>query len=80
MASQAMLISGGNNLSQIKNCLDAAHHFLLSKEQATAIFEMQKQVIENHWDAVCDEAELNEIDKKLLWGRQFLNPFVLGRL
>ena len=74
-ASQAMLIAGNNNLSQIKTCLETAHHFFLSEEDALAIFEKQKQVIETHWDAVCDEAQLREVDKKMLWGRQFLNPF-----
>lgn len=76
-ASQAMLISGNKNLSQIKNCFEAAHNFLLSEEQARAIFKAQKQIIEAHWEAVCLEAKLSEIDKKLLWGRQFLNPFAL---
>jgi len=31
--------------------------------------------IEQNWDAVCAKAELNEGDKKLLWKRQFLNPY-----
>jgi serine/threonine-protein kinase HipA len=74
-ASQAMLIAGNNNLSQIKTCLETAHHFFLSKEDALAIFEKQKQMIETHWNSVCDEAHLREVDKKMLWGRQFLNPF-----
>ena len=33
-ASQAMLIVGNNNLSQLKTCLDTARNFLLSKEEA----------------------------------------------
>jgi len=75
IASQAMLISGNNNLSQLKNCLETAHHFLLSEEDARVIIEKQKAVIENHWDSVCNEAQLSEVDRKLLWGRQFLNPY-----
>jgi serine/threonine-protein kinase HipA len=74
-ASQAMLISGNNNLSQLKSCLETAHNFLLSKIQARAIFEKMISAIKRHWDGVCEEAELSEVDKKLLWGRQFLNPF-----
>lgn len=74
-ASQAMLISGNNNLSQLKSCLATAHNFLLSEVQARAIFEKIISAIKQHWDGVCEEAELNEVDKKLLWGRQFLNPF-----
>lgn len=74
-ASQAMLISGGNRMSTISSCLDTAHNFLLSKDDALAIFEKQKETIEKNWDTACDEAELSEIDRKLLQGRQFLNPF-----
>ena len=74
-ASQAMLISGTNNLSQLKSCLETAHNFLLSEAQAQTIFEKMISAIKRHWDDVCEEAELSEVDKKLLWRRQFLNPF-----
>jgi serine/threonine-protein kinase HipA len=74
-ASQAMLIYGNNNLSQIKTCLETAHNFLLSEEEAREIFGNLAAAIEQHWDAVCEDAELNEVDKKLLWRRQFLNPY-----
>jgi len=74
-ASQAMLIAGKNNLSQLKSCLEAAHHFLLSQEEAHSIFEIQETVIQENWDMVCNEAQLSEVDKRLLWRRQFLNPF-----
>jgi len=74
-ASQAMRISGNNNLSQIKTCLATAHNFLLSKDEAIAIFAHQKNSIEQYWDEVCDEANLSKVDKNLFWGRQFLNPF-----
>jgi serine/threonine-protein kinase HipA len=74
-ASQAMLISGGNNLSQLKTCLETAHNFLLSEEEARDTFGNLTAAIEQHWEAVCEEAELNEVDKRLLWKRQFLNPY-----
>ena len=74
-ASQAMLIAGNNRMSKLSNCIDTAHNFLLSKDEALAIFETQKDIIEKNWMTVCDEAALNEIDRKLLWGRQFLNSF-----
>lgn len=74
-ASQAMLISGNNNLSQLKTCLEAANHFLLSHSDARTVFGQLTENIEQHWDAVCEEAELSEVDKKLFWGRQFLNPY-----
>ncbi len=74
-ASQAMLIHGNDNLSQLKTCLETAHNFLLSEKNARIIFEKQKEIIETNWDKVCDEAQLNEIDRKLFWERQFLNPY-----
>ncbi len=79
-ATQAMLISGNNHFSNIATCLETAHNFLLSKDEAMAIFTRQKEVIEQNWNAVCDEARLSEIDKKLLWGRQFFNPFAFEGL
>lgn len=74
-ASQAMLISGNNNMSQLKSCLEAANHFLLSEDDARAIFDHLTESIEKQWDSVCEEAELSEVDRKLFWGRQFLNPY-----
>ncbi|KFI21398.1 type II toxin-antitoxin system HipA family toxin [Nitrosococcus oceani] len=79
-ASQAMLIAGNNNLSQLKTCLETAHNFLLSAEDAQAIFGNLTAAIEQHWDAVCEEAELNEVDKRFLWGRQFLNRYATMNL
>lgn len=75
--SQAMLISGENRLSQLKTCLAAAGNFLLSEDDAKSIFDRQRKTIEAHWDEVCLEAELSEVDKNLFWKRQFLNPFAL---
>lgn len=75
-ASQAMLISGDNNLSQLKSCLVAAPNFQLSEDKAKAIIDRQHEAIETNWDAVCDEANLTQIDRKLFWKRQFLNPSI----
>lgn len=75
-ASQSMLISGDNRSSKLSTCLETAHNFLLSEDDAKNIFEAQKEIINNKWDEICDEAELNETDKALLWGRQFLNPYM----
>ncbi|MDC9728974.1 MAG: HipA domain-containing protein, partial [Methyloprofundus sp.] len=74
-ATQAMLIKGNNNFSRMESCIEAAGTFLLSTEEAINIIENQKNTITQYWDEVCDAAELTEIDKKLLWNRQFLNPY-----
>ncbi len=79
-ASQAMLISGDNRMSRISACLDAVHHFLLSRAEALAIVEGQLSCIIENWVAVCNEAELSETDRNLLWGRQFLNSYAFEDL
>lgn len=77
-ASQAMLISGNNRMSQLSVCLETAHNFLISQDEAKDIFEHQKQIITRHWQDVCEEARLSEVDKRLMWHRQFLNPYSIG--
>lgn len=62
-------------MSQLKSCLEAANHFLLSEDDARAIPNHLTESIEKHWDSVCEEAELSEVDRRLFWGRQFLNPY-----
>ena len=76
-STQAMKIIGNNGYSQLKTCLMAAHHFLLSEKEAIEIFNTFQENIRNHWDSVCDEASLTEVDKSFFWGRQFLNSFSL---
>lgn len=74
-ASQAMLIHGGDRSSHLSTCIAAASSFLLAREEAIAIINHQVNVIENEWQAICDEASLSEVDRALFWRRQFLNPF-----
>jgi len=79
-ASQAMLISGTNRLSRLESCLTAAKHFLLDGYEAKEIITTQIRIMRERWDAVCDEAELSDTDRRLLWGRQFFNPFAFEGL
>lgn len=76
-ATQAMLITGQNRFSQLTVCLAAAAHFLLQEDRARLIINTQLETIRAQWEAVCDAAKLNAVDRALLWGRQFLNPFAL---
>ena len=47
-----MLISGDNNLSQLKTCLETAHNFLLSETVAREIFGNLIAAIEQYWENV----------------------------
>jgi len=69
-----MLIVGNNRYSQLKTCLAAAHHYLLSNDEAVVIVDKVETAIRENWDRVCEEAELSPVDKELMWQRQFLNP------
>ena len=75
-ASQAMLIAGGQRQSQLACCTEAAAIFMLSRTEASIIIKQLQESIESNWLRVCDEAGLQTIDRKLLWGRQFMNPYI----
>lgn len=79
-ASQAMLIHGDDNMSRVSTCLAVTEAFQLSRSKAIALVEAQLRSIWTHWDEVCAEGELSRVDRNLLWGRQFLNPFAFGDL
>lgn len=74
-ATQAMLIVGNERFSRIETCLKAAPLFLLSDDDAIALAQHQIETIRDNWNPICTEAQLSEIDRNLMWGRQFLNPF-----
>lgn len=79
-ASQAMLITGAERLSRISACLHAARHFLLSRDEAIDLVGRQVRAIVEHWSGTCDDADLGAVDRTLLRGRQFLNPFAFDDL
>ncbi len=77
-ASQAMLIMGTNNMSRLEVCVAAASRFLLSPEEGRAIIARLIASIQANWDAVCEEAQLSQVDKAMLKERQFLNPYAFS--
>lgn len=79
-ATQAMLIEGNNRMSRIASCLAAAHHFLLSEQEALALVRDQLECVGSNWMRVCDEAAFSPADRNLFWGRQFLNPYAFTAL
>lgn len=79
-ASQGMLVNEADRRSQLAVAINAAHHFLLHRDDAVAVVRHQVQVIRERWDDVCREAELTEVDRNLMWRRQFLNPYAFEGL
>lgn len=75
-ATQAMLISGENRMSNLAVCLSAAAKFLLSEQEAVELITHCIRAVRENWEAICKEASLSEVDRRFLWGRAFLNPFI----
>jgi serine/threonine-protein kinase HipA len=74
-ASQAMNIHEENKLGQLGNCLAARDFFQLSTEAAEEIIRSQVAAIREYFPAICQDAQLSEVDRRLFWRRQFLNPY-----
>lgn len=47
---------------------------------AVALLRRQIAAITTHWTALCDEARLTHINRRLLATRQFFNPFAFEGL
>jgi serine/threonine-protein kinase HipA len=76
-AVQAMEIAPNFRFSQLRGCVDAAHIYHLSRDEATAIIDDQLDVINAHWSDAADAARLAEVERRRLWHRQILNPYAL---
>ena len=75
VASQAMLIHGGKNASQLRECIAASPQFQLSRQGAISIIEEVASIIIDNWRAICEESELSPVDKNLFSANQIFNPF-----
>lgn len=74
-ANQAMLVNGEDKRSLLETCRLAAPNFLLNDRDARDVIDHQVTTIIQSWGAICDEAELSEVDRGFLWRRQFLNDY-----
>jgi serine/threonine-protein kinase HipA len=75
-ANQAMKIVGEKRASTLATCLEAAPQFLLAEKAASEIIEAQIVGVREHFKDVSEEATLSAVDRSVLWGRVFLNPYV----
>ena len=79
-ATQAMLIKGEDRASTIATCLETAPDYHLNGAEAATLVESLITTITRNWQAVCDEAELSPVERKLFAGRQFLNAYCIDGL
>lgn len=77
-AVQAMAIGpDGSRHSRLTICVAAAPTYHLTAAEARAVVDRQLEVIRSRWGEAADEARLTEADRRLLWGRQIVNPYCL---
>jgi len=74
-STQAIRIIGDRNQSRLAICMEAATKFGLEANAAQQVIEHQILVIKAKWESVCDEANLPDKDRQILWLHQILNPY-----
>ncbi len=79
-ATQAMFIHGNNRMSQLRECINSAAQFQLSKIEAITIIEEIADSFVLSWRNVCEESELSPVDRKIFSANQFFNPFAFENL
>jgi serine/threonine-protein kinase HipA len=76
-ANQAMAIGrAGEHSSQLSTCLAACEEYLLTTAEAKDIIDAQVDTIGTQWRDAADAAQLTELDRRQLLGREILNEFV----
>jgi serine/threonine-protein kinase HipA len=79
-AAQAMAIAPPSwRMSQVHGCIQAAGIYGLSVADASAIVDLQVQVITDTWEEICDQAQMTTFEKNLFWQHAFLNPYTLQK-
>ena len=75
-ATQAMSLEGlSGNFSTLNNVLSICDIYMLDQQQARQIIDQQIEIIKKHWDALCVEAKLGEIERQRLWQGSIFNPY-----
>jgi serine/threonine-protein kinase HipA len=75
-ATQAMDLEGvTGNFSTLVNALSISKTYMLNQQQAKQIIDQQIDTIKNHWDSVCSEAKLGDIERQRLWQGCVFNPY-----
>lgn len=75
-ANQAMAIGrAGERSSQLHTCLAACEVYLLTTAEAKDIIDAQVEVIQTQWLDAADVAQLTELERRQLFGREILNEF-----
>ncbi|RYF30221.1 MAG: type II toxin-antitoxin system HipA family toxin, partial [Comamonadaceae bacterium] len=67
----------GDRRSTIENCRAGARAFKLTPTEAEAIIDHVVTTVRRDFDDVCDEVGVASGTRAELWGREFMNPYIL---
>ncbi|WP_159613442.1 type II toxin-antitoxin system HipA family toxin [Glutamicibacter sp. JC586] len=77
-ASQAIAYDrNGTKRNNLSDLISVCSLYDLTKNEANTIVARIEDVIREYWTEAADFGKLTNADKRLLWGRQFLNPGTL---
>ncbi|MEJ2631645.1 MAG: hypothetical protein P8014_20400 [Acidihalobacter sp.] len=71
-----MLIVGDKRTRKLATCLEAAPSLQAGRGAAQALIAEQIDRLCTTWDEICEEAALDEVERKLLGQNVFLNPLI----
>lgn len=73
--NQAMKVHGEARQSQLMTALGLAPACQLAETEAAQVITELVERIDELWEGITDEADLSDVDKRLFWRRQFMNPY-----
>ncbi|MCC4791116.1 phosphatidylinositol kinase [Vibrio splendidus] len=79
-ASHGMKIFENLNLSLLSLCMQAAPSFNIKAEKAEEIIRFQISTITQEFESVCNEVDVPEVTRKLLFKRVILNDYIFNEM
>ena len=79
-ANHGMKLFDNSNLSLLSLCLRAAPSFTIKAEKAEEIISSQINTIIQEFESVCNEVDVPEVTRKLLFKRVILNDYIFNEM
>lgn len=79
-ASQAMDVGESGKQATLANALSSCRRFGLSRDEAGQMVDEMESAIREHWQDVCEKADLPERLATSLWQRTVLSPSIREKL
>lgn len=80
VANHGMKLFDNSNLSLLSLCLKAAPSFNIKAEKAEEIIRSQINTIIQEFESVCNEVDVPEVTRKLLFKRVILNDYIFNEM